>query len=140
MEEVKARAVQEMLDERSYQIDINYMIPLRASPRAVSLYSVIVDGSTIDSHLPYIGDARSVPYGGGKGLTFKEDIQSYTDKGWEKGCRTILINVKNEEDTYVYTLEVFENGDAAIHVSSQNRDNISYRGALDLDYKKDEAE
>ena len=131
-EKQAAQAVQQKLDERSYQIDVNYMMPMRGPSQAVSVYSIKVDGSTIDSHLPYMGEARNVPYGGGKGLTFKEEIESYTDNGWKKDCRNIVIKVKNEEDNYVFTLDIYNNGEAYIQVHSQNRDDISYRGTLNL--------
>lgn len=124
------QTVRQKLDGRAYQIDINYMVPLRGGAKAVSNYSVAVDESTINSHLPYVGEARSVPYGGGKGLTFKDKIESYTDSGWVNDKRTIVVKVKNEEDSYIYTLEVFDNGTASVRVTSRNRDEISYMGRL----------
>ena len=132
-----AQAIQQMLQERSFQIDVYYMIPLRGGSKSVNSYSITVDGSTINSHLPYVGDARSIPYGGGKGLTFKDDIDSYVDKGVKKDCHTIVIKVKNEEDTYVYTLGIYDNGEVSINVNSRNRDNISYLGRIVMDYKKE---
>lgn len=124
------QTVRQKLDGRSYQIDINYMMPLRGGAKAVNNYSVAVNESTIDSHLPYVGEARSVPYGGGKGLTFKDKIESYTDSGWVKDKRTIVVKVKTDEDSYIYTLEVFDNGSASVRVSSRNRDEISYMGRI----------
>ena len=131
-----AQSIQKMLDERSFQIDVYYMIPLRGGSKSVTTYSITVDGSTIDSHLPYLGDAQNIPYGGGKGLNFKEEIASYSDQGVKKDCHTIVINVKNEEDSYVYTLGIFDNGEVSIHVNSRNRDDISYLGRIVMDYKK----
>ena len=69
-----AQQVQASLDECKYTIDIDYMIPLRGGGKPVSSYSLKVAGDTLDSHLPYIGEARTVPYGGGKGLNFQEKI------------------------------------------------------------------
>ena len=131
-----AQSIQKMLDERSYQIDVYYMIPMRGGSKSVTTYSITVDGSVIDSHLPYMGDAHNIPYGGGKGLNFNEEIASYEDQGVKKDCHTIVINVKNEEDTYVYTLGIFDNGEVSIHVNSRNRDDISYLGRIVMDYKK----
>ena len=131
-----AQSIQKMLDERSYQIDVYYMIPMRGGSKSVTTYSITVDGSVIDSHLPYMGDAHNIPYGGGKGLNFNEEIASYEDQSVKKDCHTIVINVKNEEDTYVYTLGIFDNGEVSIHVNSRNRDDISYLGRIVMDYKK----
>lgn len=131
-----SQTVQRMLDNRSYQIDINYMIPLRGSARSVSSYSITIDGNSIDSYLPYFGNATSVPFGGGEGLTFKAKIESYTDSGLKKDRRSINIKVKTAEDSFVYYLEIFDNGEASVSVQSLNRDDISFRGSLNLDYKK----
>lgn len=128
-----AQTVQQMLDNRSYRIDVDYMLPLRGRSQSVTSYSVTIKENTIDSHLPYFGNVRSVPYGGGKGLVFTEDIAYYTDYGVNNDRRTIVINVKNDEDNYVYTLEIFNNGEASIYVQCRNRDNIRYRGSLNLD-------
>ena len=131
-----AQSIQKMLDERSFKIDVYYMIPMRGGSKSVTTYSITVDGSVMDSHLPYVGDAHNLPYGGGKGLTFNEKMASYEDKGVKKDCHTVVINVTNEEDTYVYTLGIFDNGEVSIHVSSRNRDAISYLGRIVMDYKK----
>lgn len=128
-----AQTVQRKLDGRSFEIDINYMVPMRGGAKAVSNYSVKVDEATLNSHLPYLGEATSVPYGGGKGLTFKDKIESYSDSGWNNDRRTIVVKVKNEEDSYVYTLEIFNNGAASVRVNSKNRDDISYMGYIVLE-------
>lgn len=130
------KAIQQALDERSYEIEINYMIPMREMAQSVSGYSLTVEGDSIDSQLPYIGQAQNIPYGGGKGLSFQADINSYTDKGLDKDCRTIVIDARNEEDHYVYTLDFYDSGDASVSVRCDNRDDISFRGYLNLDYKK----
>lgn len=124
--------VRQMLDERNYTIDIAYMIPLRGSGKSVSTYSLKVYADSLDSHLPYFGQARLVPYGGGKGLSFQERIGAYSDTGAASGRRTVTIKVTNEEDSYVYTLTFFDNGNADLHVHCNNRDDISYRGSLRL--------
>lgn len=126
--------VSQILDSRSYTVDIDWMSPLRGPGKAVTGgYSVSVNEDMLDSYLPYIGDARSIPYGGGKGLVFKEKVQKYEDSGWKKGKRIIGITVTNDEDTYEYTLTFFENGNADVSVLCRNRDSISYRGALKLE-------
>lgn len=127
-----ARLVNHRLDDKAYRVDVNYMIPLRGGGKAVSgSYSITVDGTVIESHLPYAGVARNVPYGGGKVLTFKDDIDEYTDSGWQKGKRVIAFSTNNDEDIIVYTITVFDNGQADVQVHCRNRDDISYRGSVD---------
>lgn len=135
--EADAQTIRKMLDKRSYQIDVNYMIPQRGEAQSVSSFSLTVDGSTIVSQLPYAGQAWSIPYGGGKGLNFKGKIDSYEDKGSLKDGRTIVLGVKNDEDSYVYTLNVYDNGTVYIHVACHNRDSISFNGYICLESPKE---
>ena len=129
-----AQAVSRQLEAKDYQIDVNYMSPLRGSGQIVSgSYSIAVKGKEIDSHLPYVGVAHTVPFGGGKVLTFKDDIDEYSDSGWKKGQRTIVLSTNNDEDTIVYTLKVTEDGRVNIHVRCRERDAISYLGELRTD-------
>ncbi len=125
-----ARLVQGALERRSYKIDINYMIPLRGRAQSVNSYSIRIDGETLHSHLPYFGVSRQSTYGGGNAFSFDEKIQSYTDTVTAPGRRTITATVRTDEDTFVYTLNIYENGQADITVHCRNRDNISYRGRL----------
>ena len=135
--EAEAQTIRKMLDKRSFQIDVNYMIPQRGEAQSVSSFSLAVDGSSIVSQLPYAGQAWSVPYGGGKGLNFEGKIDSYEDKGSLKDGRTIVIGVKNDEDSYVYTLNVYDNGTVYIHVACRNRDSISYNGNIRFESPKE---
>ena len=124
--------VHQTLDERSYTIDMDYMIPRRGSGKSVSTYYIKVSADSLDSYLPYFGQARHIPYGGGKGLNFQEKIDTYSDTGATSERRTVIITVTNDEDRYVYTLTLFDNGSADLHVHCNNRDDISYRGTLRL--------
>ena len=133
-----AERVQQQLDAREYTIEINYMMPLRGAGRAITGdYTVIVSGDTVDSFLPYSGVARNVPYGGGKALIFKDKIIEYADSGFIKDRRTIVFRTDNGEDVLTYTLTIFDEGQASVHVHSTNRDDISFRGELNPDAKKE---
>ena len=128
-----AQLVRERLDARSFQVDFDYVIPFRGSGKSLtSRYSITVDGNTLDSYLPYFGVAQSLPYGGGKGLIFKEEIGEYSDEMVKKDRRVIRFSVNNQEDILVYILTVFDNGKADLDVHSFNRDDISFRGCLHL--------
>ena len=121
--------LEQSLDARKYQIDIDYMIPLRGPGKSVTgSYSLSIDESVIESNLPYFGVAYSVPYGGGKVLTFKDQIGEYRDSGWTKDRRTVVVTTNNGEDTLTYTITVFDDGSTDISVHFRNREDISYRG------------
>ena len=129
-----AMQVRQRLDSRAYVIDINYMIPLRGSARALtSPYSITIDGSVIYSHLPYTGVVYNVPYGGGKVLNFKDDIDEYADNGYQNDRRTIVLATNNDEDLLIYSISKSEDGRADVHVRCKNRESISFRGILNPD-------
>ena len=133
----EARMVDENLQSADFRIEIDRMYPVRGSSQHVTNYSVTVKDGVLNSHLPYIGQAWRVPYGGGHALNFKADIGSYNvvrtrDDGYE-----VRIYVKTDEDQHVYTLTVFNNGRASLDVQSQNRERISFSGMMDF-YSEEE--
>ena len=133
----EARMVDENLQSANFRIEIDRMYPVRGSSQHVTNYSVTVKDGVLNSHLPYIGQAWRVPYGGGHALNFKADIGSYNvartrDDGYE-----VRIFVRTDEDQHVYTLTVFNNGRASLDVQSQNRERISFSGMMDF-YSEEE--
>jgi len=121
------------LNNRDYKIVIDRMYPMRGSSRYVSFgYSVEVRNDTLISYLPYFGRAYNVPYGGGKGLNFTAPIASYKEYMRKNGLRHIEICLSNEEDTYLYTIEVFDNGSSSVEVRARQRERISYSGYLEF--------
>lgn len=129
-----AKKVTQRLDERRYTINIQMMNPRVGPSRNVaSDWSLEVRNDSLFSYLPYVGRAFSVPMGGGKGLNFTAPIGRYSETTGKNGMRHIEIDVKNEEDTYWYIIDVFDNGSATIDVNAQERDNISFSGNLAVD-------
>lgn len=129
----QAAKVKTAIAERNYKIDVDRMVPLRGTPRHVSSYSVEVRNDSLFSYLPYFGRAYNVPYGGGKGLHFSERIGSYREVQKGDGQWLIIIGVANEEDTYQYTIELFDNGSSSIQVQSREREYITYSGQMELE-------
>ena len=126
-----AGVVDQRLNDRNYRIDVNYMMPLRGGGKMLSgSYSLEVNGDEVDSHLPYVGEAQNVPYGGGQGLDFKAEIQKYSDAGWKKGLREISFTTNNGEETYDFNLSISDEGFAEIRIHCRNRDGIGFHGTL----------
>ena len=128
----EAQMVNENLKAGDFRIDIDRMYPLRGGSQHVSNYSLSLKDGVLNSHLPYIGQAWRVPYGGGHALNFKADIGSYNvvrtrDDGYE-----VRIFVRTDEDQHVYTLTIFNNGRTSLDVQSQNRERISFSGMMDF--------
>lgn len=129
-----AALVEKALADRHYTINIQMMYPQRGPARNVtSNYSLEVKGDTLISYLPYFGRAYNVPYGGGKGLNFTERVSNYNESKNAKGQTKISIELTNEEDTYLYQLSIFDNGNTAIDVRSKEREPISYSGEIQIE-------
>lgn len=125
------RQVQEGLDTRHYTIAVDWMKPLGGMARHVtSNYELKVNGDEVDSYLPYVGEAYRLPYGGGKGLNFKGKIEDYTIAYLTSNRSHIEFRVTNDEDTYYFRIDVFNNGKSIIDIIAQERDAISFDGEM----------
>lgn len=125
------RQVQEGLDTRHYTIAVDWMRPLGLRPRHVtSNYELKVNGDEVDSYLPYIGEARHLPYGGGKALNFNGTIEHYSITYPTSNRSHIEFTVTNVEDSYLFRIDVFNNGKAYIDVIARERDAISFDGEM----------
>ena len=132
----EAQMVVDNLQNADFRIDIDRMYPLRGTSQHVTNYSVSVKEGVLDSHLPFIGQAWRVPYGGGHALNFKAKIGSYKVVQTRKDGYEVRIYVKTDEDEHLYLLTVFNNGRASLDVQSGNRDRISYSGEMNF-YSED---
>ncbi len=126
-----AQQVQDALDARHYTIAVDWMKPLGGVPRQVnSDYELKVNGEELDCYLPYIGRAYRLPYGGGKGLNFKAQIQNYSIQQLTSNRSQIEFTVRNDEDVYRFRIDVFDNGKSIIDIMAQDRDAISFDGEM----------
>ena len=128
----EAQMVVDNLQSGNFRIDIDRMYPVRGTSQHVTNYSVSVKDGELNSHLPYIGQAWRVPYGGGHALNFKAKIGSYNVTRTRNDGYEVRIFVKEDEDQHIYLLTVFDNGRASLDVQSQNRERISYSGLMDF--------
>ena len=125
------RQVQEGLDTRHYTIAVDWMKPLGGMARHVSSnYELKVNGDEVDSYLPYVGEAYRVPYGGGKGLNFKGKIENYTITYPTSNRSHIEFSVNNQEDTYYFRIDVFNNGKSYMDIIARDKDAISFDGEM----------
>ena len=133
----EARMVRQGVETGNFTINIDRMYPLRGTSKTVTNYSVKVKDGVLYSHLPFIGQAWRVPYGGGHALNFDAPIVNYTVTPPRADGYEIRIYVKTDEDEHLYRLTVFDNGRASLDVQSQNRDRISFSGEMDFYTKED---
>ena len=126
----EAKMVRQAVESGEFTIDIDRMYPLRGTSKMVNNYSIKVKDNVLISHLPFIGQAWRVPYGGGHALNFDAPVVNYTAVENGKDGYEIRIFVKTDEDEHLYRLTVFDNGRASLDVQSGNRDRISYSGQM----------
>lgn len=130
----RANYVINSINSRRFTIEVDRVTPYRGISRSLSYgYEIAVKGDTLVSYLPYFGQAYSLPYGGGKGLNFQSTItalrQNHNNK---KMLTTLHLFTTNEEDTYQYIVEIFDNGRSHIEVRSRLREAISFDGYMKL--------
>lgn len=132
-----AQSVQDKLARRDYRIEVDFMHPQRVPSRHIDYgYELRVHGDSVYSYLPYVGEVRRVPYGGGKGLNFDAVMTGYTSERIKNNGTRIRMIVPNEEDTYLYTVEVMDNGRASVAVYGREHDPISFTGELRYEDKE----
>ena len=128
----EARMVEDNIQAGNFTIDIDRMYPVRGTSHSVTNYSISVKDGVLNSHLPYIGQAWRVPYGGGHALNFKAPVGTYNVFRTQDGGYEVRIQVKTDEDQHIYSLTVFSNGRASLDVQSVNRERISFSGMMDF--------
>ena len=135
--EREAQMVREGVENGDFKVDIDRMIPLRGGSRHVDNYSVKVKDGHIVSYLPYFGRAWDLPYGGGHGLNFEADIQENDVYREADGSYTVRLLIKTDEDTHVYTFQIFTNGSTSLLVQSKNREPINFNGDFSFEEEDD---
>ncbi|WP_321332182.1 DUF4251 domain-containing protein [uncultured Bacteroides sp.] len=127
------QTVKQLIELKSYCIDVNLAIPRRSSSLYLtSPYSLKVKNDSVFSWLPYYGRAYTIPYGGGQGLTFKAPIENYKLKYNKKGTAKINFIARSKEDLFRFSLTIYPLGSSSIDVNMQNRESISFSGDLKL--------
>lgn len=128
------QAVEEAVANRQLHIDIRSMNTLRYGARTVmSSFFLELRRDTLRSYLPYLGQAHQAPISSPSiGLNFEAPVLRLTESRPKANLSRIEIDVKSQEDSYHYIIELFDTGDAYIHVNSQHRDPISFDGTIAL--------
>ena len=128
--ELMRKAVAEAVETRQMHIDITSMNTLRYGSRMVTPdFFLELKGDSVRSYLPYLGQAYQTPMmSPSQGLNFETKAKSMKVTQPKKDLSRIEMDLKTDEDTYNYVIELYETGRAYIHVRSQHRDPISFDG------------
>ncbi len=129
-----AQMVDDSLTNRSFKIDMNYMIPNSMPSRNLEYgYYIRVNNDSIDAYIPFFGVAYRAEYGTDDGgLSYKGPMASYQVSQVRKDLRQVNIIVKKHFDEILYQIDVFTNGRASIFVRSLNREGIQYNGEMTI--------
>ena len=129
LEKVK-KAVAEAVTTKQMHIDITSMNTMRYGSRAVTPdFFLELKGDSVRSYLPYLGQAYQAPMmSPSQGLNFVTKAKSIRTSQPKKDQSRIEIDMKTDEDSYHYVIDLYDSGKAYIHVRSQHRDPISFDG------------
>ncbi|MDR2233821.1 MAG: DUF4251 domain-containing protein [Tannerella sp.] len=128
-----AQSVKSQVEARDFKIEVNRMIPMSGRSRDLTPpYALTIKGDSIHSWLPYMGQGYNLPYGGGQGLTFDATITDYSQSYDSKGTANIELRTRSNDDTYIYRIQIFDNGTSSIYVTPNHRQSISYLGKLEI--------
>lgn len=132
------KAVTEAIASKRLHIDIKSMNSLRYGVKTVTPdFFLELRGDTLHSYLPYLGQAHTAPMTSpSKGLNFEEHIHNCLISKLKADRTQIELDVKTEEDSYHYFIDVYDTGDAYIYVKPLNRDPVSFDGIVDTDFKR----
>lgn len=132
-EQAKEKRVREMVLNKDFTVEVTQAIPMRGrSINLTSSYDIKIKNDSAYAYLPYFGVAHSAPYGGGEGgVKFATVMNEYqlSDKkdGWD-----IKFKAKSSEYNYEVLLTIFRNGNSTVHVSSYQKDPITFYGKVAL--------
>ena len=136
-QEGKRQALADAIATRKWRIDIRSMSTMRYGSRTVTPdFYLELRGGTLHSYLPYMGQARVSPtLSPSIGLNFEKPVLKYKESmPKSKKYTQIDIDVRTQEDSYHYVIEIYDSGEATIRVQSLNRDPISFDGTMATSY------
>ena len=130
-----ASRVLQNISDRNFTIDVTSAHPTRfPSVILQSSFSLTLSGDTLISYLPYFGTSYfAVPYNGGNPLNFKTLVNNYQSTVLKRGQHLIRFTARNGEEIFLYNIELYENGNATIHVLCENRSDISFNGNMNIE-------
>lgn len=123
--------VGEQVNGRTFKLEASMAYPM--SGRSIPLttpYGLQMKKDSVDVYLPYYGRAYQIPYGGGEGLRFKAPVENYSSK-LKKDRYRITFEATTSEDNFRFSVDLYDDGSANIHVTMRNRQPIHYTGQLD---------
>lgn len=125
-------SIKAAIEGRQFIFDAQTVLPTSARARQVGGegYGMRVNGDSLVSYLPYFGRVYSAPLGSEGGIKFTSVKFDYAVKNRKRGGWEIRLQPKDVSDFREFVLTVFENGSASLRALSNNRQPISFNGAV----------
>ena len=132
--EKRRQAVAEAIATRRLHIDVSMMNTLHYGTKSVSPdFFLELRGDTLCSYLPYMGQAfQPSIMTPSIGLNFEEPILRYAESRPKPNKTRLEMDVKTQEDTYHYLIDVYDTGEVYLQVRPVNRDPVSFDGSVEL--------
>lgn len=131
-QEKKEDKIKRIVAEQNYVFVAQFVNPQNGRTRSLNTldYTVTIKKDSVVSYLPYFGRAYSAPINpSAGGITFTSTKFDYVNS--PKGSKwQILIKPKDASDVQQMYLDIFDNGNATLQVTSTNRQGISYNGYI----------
>lgn len=123
------RTIASFASQKRLKIEVVMAHPMSGNAIPVSDgFTLELRGDSVISHLPYFGRAYSAPLTDGNAFDFAATVTDYAAGKGKNGAESITFGAKTIEDTFRFRVEVFGNGRAYIHVTTQKRQPINYDG------------
>lgn len=138
-EQQKAASIKHRIDEQKYTFIAQYVQPLRGGQRYLtSDYDLSVKKDSVIAWLPYFGRVyMDVPYNPtDDGIKFTSTKFDYKIKEKKKGGWTVTIALDDVRRTQKLMLDIYTNGSATLHATSNSRDAITFLGYIKDDNDK----
>lgn len=129
----KATATKPLVESKQFIFNVESVTPMKGGTRNLSPgYSLKIKQDTIVSELPYFGRAYQASLSSTEGgIKFTSIDFDYTVKDRKKGGWDITIKPKDAGSVQELTLTVFDNANANLNVTANDRQPISFRGYIE---------
>ena len=98
-----------------------------------------VNDNFTEASMPYFGRAYNIPYGGPGGIKFKGEVNGYSVVENSKKLNLVVsYKVQGNGDSFDCVLTINSKTSATLIITSQQRDPISYFGAINVLETKEE--
>lgn len=130
----KAMAIKKQIADTNFIFEARYVVPQTGQMRYLTdYYSLKIAHDSLIVYLPYFGRSYIAPMDPAKiAIDLTTTNFEYTSTPLKKGGWDITIRPTSQQTVQLFTLTVYDNGEAYLKVLSSDRDPISYNGSLEV--------